>query len=72
MGKPIFIYGVTVAAVAVAGLVRWLLDPALGAGPYVMLVGGVLAAIGAIIVWFEPAPASLAPAAETMVGSGAG
>ena len=41
------------------------LEPAIGVGSYIMLAGGVLAAIGGIIVWFEPAPAPRTPAAET-------
>jgi hypothetical protein len=41
------------------------LDPAIGAGTYVMLAGAVLAAIGGIIVWFEPARVSPAPAVKT-------
>lgn len=34
------------------------LDPAIGTGTYVMLAGGVLAAIGGLLVWLEPARSS--------------
>jgi hypothetical protein len=46
------------------------LDPAIGTGTYVVLAGGLLAAIGGLVVWFEPARPSAHPPNQSLQQTG--